>query len=240
MRKITVFAMITFLTMLLVLAGCSREDGEDVEVSLDEPQAVEEVPEVAPEAPVEAPVETTPPTTDSLPSTTEQASEPTTQPASEPAPATVSTAGSGDVEIINQRTKRGRVLERSFEEASFFSNIQCRADSISFTFKNNDEHDYHLTKVDFEEQAEKEAVSLRVNNKDVRGNPMEVCKTEVIKAQEEITCNVKGLVRRGVSPWGKQLVNELEATSLYYNSKVVFKCPDGEEAVGAEGTSEAP
>src|SRR3989338_9150921 len=226
MRKITVFAMITFLTMLLVIAGCSREDGEDVEVSLDEPRDVEE-------APVEAPVETTPPT-ETAP-VAETTPEPT---AVQPAPTTVSTAGSGgDIEIINQRTKRGRVLERSFEEASFFSNIQCGADSISFTFKNKDEHEYHLTKVDFEEQAEKEAVSLRVNNRDVRGNPMEACKTEVIKAQEEITCNVKALVRRGVSPWGKQLVNELEATSLYYNSKVVFKCPGGEEAVGAEGAS---
>lgn len=232
MRKITVFAMITFLAMLLVIAGCSRENGEDVEVSLDEPQAVEEVPEVAPEAPAptEARVETAPAQkAETAPSTTEtQTPEPAVQPASESA--TVSSADSGNVEIINQRTKRGRVLERSFEELSFFSNIQCGDDSISFTFKNNDEHDYHLTKVKFEEQEEKEALGLRINNKDVRANPLEACKTETIKAQEEITCNVKALVRRGASPWGKQLVNELEANSLFYNSKVVFKCPGDEQA----------
>jgi len=235
MRKITVFAMITFLTMLLVLAGCSRAGREDVEVSLDEPQAVEEVPA----EPTEVLGETAPaPEAETAPSTAEaQAPKPAVQPV--PEPTTVSPAGSGNVEIINQRTKRGRVLERSFEETSLFSNIQCGEDSISFTFKNNDEHEYHLTKVDFEEQAEKEALGLRVNNKDIRGNPMEACKTEVIKAQEEITCNVKGLVRRGVSPWGKQLVNELEATSLFYNSKVVFKCPGGEETLST-GDVEAP
>lgn len=207
------------VSILILLVGCGSEP--DIEVDLGEPEEVDEVPDFEEEEETDelvAPPEEEETMDEELDEVGMEEDE--ELPATTPARPT----GPSNVVLVSQMTRKGRTLERTFDDTSMFSNIHCGDGEVSFTFVNDDEHDYYLGEVHFDVQREKNGLSFSLNGKDIRKDPVASCGTDTVKANEEISCTIKGLVRKGISHFGKELTNSVEASALFYNTKTVFKC----------------
>lgn len=115
------------------------------------------------------------------------------------------------------------VIGTEAEEAGYTANVQSD-DIISFTFTNDDEHEYYLAIEKPEDSATSEGMKLMINGRRVRETE-EKCGSNYVGANDDLTCNnIQTVIRSGTSIQGTPYSNKLETTTRYYRTQMLFTC----------------